>query len=170
MRMLNCVSASCSLESTKFVADGNQSNRWPLAGALVVLSVIFVVVAKLMLEPEPVSTPPRRNEAAPTPPPTPVHAEPLVPRDPPPSPPPDAEAPKPARQAPPSPACSQASDCRGPKTADCIVATCEAGRCVFDRSRCECVEDGECDDGVECTRDLCFAATRKCIHIRSACE
>lgn len=134
-----------------------------------VLSLVFAVVATLALQPSDAGAPPRRTKATPSRVPA-VQAEP-------PSGPPEplasqeleAEAPKPAEKEA-SPACSQASDCRGPKLADCILASCEAGRCVFDRSSCECVEDGECDDGVECTRDLCFAATKKCIHIRSACK
>lgn len=151
------------------MAAENRRNWWIFTGGLVALSVVFAVVATLALQPEDTNTPPR-----PTPEPTsgagPVQSQlPRVPRDPPPHPAPTLEAPKPVEKTP-GPACSQASDCRGPKTADCIAATCEAGHCVFDRSSCECVDDSECDDGLECTRDLCFARTRKCIHIRSACE
>lgn len=155
------------------VAEDKQKSWWLVALGLVLTSLLFALAAKLLLEPEAVETPSPRVEQVARPAATAVVPEPI------------AEAPASA-PAPPStlasaspppvePAedrvpCSRAADCRGAKTADCVVASCEAGRCVFDRSRCECVDDAECDDGIECTRDLCFAATKKCIHIRSACD
>lgn len=152
------------------MADDKQRNWWFVALGLVLLSLVFAVVAKLVLEPVAPEKPVPRAGRAPRP------AAAPAPEKPPPSSPKRAPAPPPAAEKPQQiepaaqVACARTADCRGPKTADCVAANCEAGRCTFDRSRCECAGDDECDDGVECTRDLCFAATQKCIHIRSACK
>jgi hypothetical protein len=66
--------------------------------------------------------------------------------------------------------CARDSDCNGPKVADCVRASCVSGKCLVDRSACECRSNDECDDGRDCTRDLCFSSTHKCIHIDDACK
>jgi len=152
------------------LADDKQRNWWFVALGLVLLSLAFAVVATLVLEPAALEKPVPHAQPDPWPVATPAVIEP-PPSSPEPAPAPPPAAEEPQRVEPAAPAtCARAADCRGPKTADCVAANCEAGRCVFDRSRCECAGDDECDDGVECTRDLCFAATQKCIHIRSDCE
>ena len=70
----------------------------------------------------------------------------------------------------PEPECSHSTECRTAKQPDCVVPSCTAGKCVYDRSTCECISNEDCDDAVDCTRDICFANTKKCIHIRSACD
>lgn len=62
--------------------------------------------------------------------------------------------------------CTKDLDCRHPQLQSCVAATCGADqRCSYDDSSCECSNSAECDDGDPCTRDLCFANTRACIHI-----
>lgn len=139
------------------------------------LSLVFAVVATLVLEPKPgpgsgLTSAPKGQQARKWVPLPPVTGTSSTLREQPPRPAPAVQRPKQVAAQAPGAECAQAADCRGPKLADCIVATCEAGRCTFDRSSCECTGDNECDDGVECTRDLCFAATKKCIHIRSGCD
>lgn len=75
----------------------------------------------------------------------------------------------PPRHVDPEPECSSSADCFGPRSADCVVARCVAERCVYDRGRCECTEDQQCDDNDTCTRDLCYARTNKCVHIKEGC-
>lgn len=153
------------------MTDGNRRNWWLLALGLVVASLVFAVVAKLVLEPEATRKQSPPVKAASRPAPTAAVADALpTARVPPPVSPSEARKPDPVESASLPAECARSADCRSPKTADCIVASCEVGRCVFDRSGCECSADDECDDGVECTRDLCFGATKKCIHIRSACK
>ncbi|HEU5074091.1 MAG TPA: hypothetical protein VFU02_07955, partial [Polyangiaceae bacterium] len=138
----------------------------------------FAVIAKLLLEPRPgpgseqgrLTSAPRGEEARKSVPAPPVAGSPSALREQSPSPKPEVQRLDRVDAQPQGAACVTAADCRGPKLADCIVATCQAGRCAFDRSSCECTGDDECDDGVQCTRDLCFAATKKCIHIRSECN
>ncbi|HEY6728403.1 MAG TPA: hypothetical protein VI197_30540 [Polyangiaceae bacterium] len=155
------------------MANDKQRNWWLLALGLVLLSLVFALGAMRLLAPDDVGRQPPHAKPAAPPVPTPSEVEPPPTSQAAPAvraPAPEAERPGPVEPAAVQAACARAADCRGPKTADCVTATCEAGRCVFDRSRCECLADAECDDGVECTRDLCFAATKKCIHIRSACN
>src|SRR5690606_17752521 len=64
-----------------------------------------------------------------------------------------------------TPHCSVDADCRGPRTADCIQATCEAGTCQNDESKCGCSTHADCKDDNPCTRDHCFARTQKCVFI-----
>jgi len=66
--------------------------------------------------------------------------------------------------------CREARDCIGARHPDCDLVRCEAGRCVHDRSSCECQEHADCDDGDPCTRDHCFVATAKCIFIPGQCD
>lgn len=151
--------------------DKQPSMAWLLAGGLVVAALMFAVVAKFALAPEDVKPQPARVRESGPPPtparadePTPTPREPLAARA------PEAQRPEPAEEAPAGPACTRDEDCRGPKSAECVVASCQGGHCAFDRSSCECALDAECDDGIECTRDLCFGATKKCIHMRSGCD
>lgn len=67
-------------------------------------------------------------------------------------------------------ACQEDTDCHGPKTADCVRASCRDGRCVTDHSRCGCRTNSDCDDRDPCTRDLCFARTLKCVHMPQKCN
>jgi len=153
------------------VADKKQRTGWLLAVGLVVASAIFVVVAKVVLVPERTTQPAPRTQATADRPATPAPAEPEpTAREPLPMRAPEEQAPDQAEKEPVGPRCARSEDCRGPKSADCVVASCESGHCVFDRSSCECALDAECDDGVECTKDLCFGATKKCIHMRSGCD
>lgn len=155
------------------MADRTRKNGWLLAAGLVVLSLVFAVVAKLVLEPKDATVPPRLTKALSSRPAPPALADaaPAVSEErPAPRSLPQAPRPEQVEKAAAGRQCSQSADCRGPKLADCVVASCDVGRCVFDRSSCECALDEECDDGVACTRDVCFAATNKCIHMRSGCE
>ena len=153
------------------MTDKKQRIWWLVAMGLVLASAIFAVAAKFALEPEAVGKAAPRTQAPPSRPATPTQPEPEPSLgEPPPTRAPEEQRPEPAEKEPPGPACTRSEDCRGPKSADCVVASCESGHCVFDRSSCECALDAECDDGVECTRDLCFSATKKCIHMRSACD
>lgn len=72
--------------------------------------------------------------------------------------------------APTPPQCREDAECRGPKTASCIDLRCVDGRCERDLSACECQTNSDCDDGRECTRDLCFSSTQACIFIDEGCE
>lgn len=68
-------------------------------------------------------------------------------------------------------ACETDGDCGGPGTPSCVVPHCSgAGVCENDRSACECTDSSQCDDGVACTRDLCFGRTLSCIHIDEDCS
>ena len=157
------------MQRTSIERTRARKKAWLLAAGLVAISLAFAVVAMLVLEPK---EPPRTRQAAPRRPAPPALVDaPPAPSEPRPTPRPlpEAPSPEPAEKAGGS-ECSQSADCRGPKLADCIVSSCEAGRCVYDRTSCECTLDEECDDGVACTRDVCFAATKKCIHMRSGCE
>jgi hypothetical protein len=155
------------------VADRTWRHWWFFAAGLVVMSLVFALGAKLVFEPKDATAPPRLRNAATSRPAHPASTDaPPVASEPSPAarPAPEASRPEQVEKAAAGSECSQSADCRGPKLADCIVVTCEAGRCVYDRSSCECALDEECDDGVACTRDVCFAATKKCIHMRSGCE
>lgn len=66
--------------------------------------------------------------------------------------------------------CARDNDCGGPKLADCITFHCVEGVCEYNKSRCECTENADCDDDVSCTRDLCFSNTMKCIHVKENCD
>ena len=153
------------------MADKKQRIRWLVAMGLVLAAAIFAVAAKFTLEPEQPAKPAPRTQATPSRPAPPSQAEPeRAPREPLPTRAPEGQQPEQAEKEPSGSACTRSEDCRGPKSADCVVASCESGHCVFDRSSCECALDAECDDGVECTKDLCFGSTKKCIHMRSACD
>lgn len=65
--------------------------------------------------------------------------------------------------------CTTDEDCTGPRQAECKQLTCDEGRCVTDLSRCECTTHADCEDHDPCTRDHCFARTKKCIHIEQEC-
>lgn len=67
-------------------------------------------------------------------------------------------------------ACKVDSDCRGPKTPDCVTASCTESKCVIDSSQCSCQTSADCDDTNPCTRDLCFARTRKCVYVPQECD
>lgn len=66
--------------------------------------------------------------------------------------------------------CQEARDCIGARHPDCDRVRCENGRCLHDRSSCECQSPADCDDGDPCTRDHCFVATAKCIFIPGQCQ
>ncbi|MBN2575177.1 MAG: hypothetical protein JXP73_11500 [Deltaproteobacteria bacterium] len=68
------------------------------------------------------------------------------------------------------PQCIRDQDCKGPRTADCIVPACVNGKCVYDKSRCECRSAADCDDGDPCTRNHCFVPTMKCVFIKDGCK
>lgn len=67
------------------------------------------------------------------------------------------------------PTCTEDTDCKTAKWADCVRHRCASGTCRHDRSACECDQDGDCDDQNDCTRDVCFRNTLKCIHIAQDC-
>ena len=153
------------------VADKKPRIWWLLALGLVVACLVIAVIARPRLDPEDARPPPRTKSFPSRPRTTALEdAPPSTPPNPLPLRQPEAQRPEPAGNEAEHAECARNTDCRGPKLADCVAATCEVGRCIFDRSSCECLRDEECDDGVECTRDVCFAATQKCIHIRSACK
>jgi hypothetical protein len=62
--------------------------------------------------------------------------------------------------------CQSDDECRGPKTATCVVPKCMQGQCKYDNSTCECDGPEDCDDGEPCTSDVCFSSTRKCVHVQ----
>jgi hypothetical protein len=62
--------------------------------------------------------------------------------------------------------CHHDDECRGPKTATCVVPKCVQGACKYDPSACECDGPEDCDDGEPCTNDVCFSSTRKCVHVQ----
>jgi hypothetical protein len=63
------------------------------------------------------------------------------------------------------PPCTSDQECKGPRHAACIDIKCVQGKCVYDESHCECVNNDDCDDGNPCTRNHCFSSTQKCIYI-----
>ncbi len=66
--------------------------------------------------------------------------------------------------------CRTDADCLGPRHADCTKATCRDGQCLYDRSQCDCESASDCDDGDPCTKNHCFARTKKCIFIPGECR
>lgn len=67
------------------------------------------------------------------------------------------------------PECTVPADCLDPRAPRCIVASCVSNECNLDYSGCECTQNEQCDDGIACTRDLCFASTFACVHIPEDC-